>query len=856
MKKLLSVGCLFLLLFSCRTQETEKTKNDVVVKSDKADIISYVIKDRKGGNHSFTIDTVKKTAILILPNDHDVNLTEVLPSITISKGATISPNAEQKCDFSAEKKVLYTLTSESGKTKEYTVSVVVLPARKNLEVESIKVYDVLVVNKKVTIDEKYSTVRRSNIEVNFKGEATPSDFYVEPEVLYLNSKADEGAVTLSTPKTDRWNAWTETITVKRGGEKHKLSSECKIEKFVANGVEADIDENAKTVHCVLPPNTENTSVTPIITCSKGAFISPNSGKTQDFSKGPVTYTVKSEDLSKTQTYSITVERGKSNIAKILSFKIGTVMAKIDEENKKITAEVEKSVSLTSIAPKIEVSKAAVVNPASDVPKDFTDSEANPVQYVVTAEDGHTTQTYSITITHKKSTEANIISFKIGSIVAKIDEPSRKITAEVEKTQALNAITPEITVSEGATVEPKTNTLQDFTNPVTYTVTAENRKTTKKYEVTITHKKSTEAEITSFKVGDVKANIEQSTGKITLKVENSVALNKIKPEIEISKGASISPASLEEKDFTASDVDPVKYTVTAEDKHTTKVYNVSITHKSSEAKITSFKVAGIALDIDEATGAITKEVEKTLSLDSVVPEIKVSDGATISPKADVAQNFNSPVTYTVKSEDEKTTKQYIVNITRKKSNIATMKSFVVDKTQPETTKANISQDEKTIYAIVPFNTDLSNITPLIECDDDATCEPASESVCDFSNGKTVIFTVKSEDEKVTSEYTARIKRLPPETTITIFDVEAKSVGQGKMSVEIPKDKDKIEIENIKLTYKDGNETKEIESDKIRIEGDQGTLAGENGSMVLRIILNLGPEFITDADMEITVTKKQG
>ena len=50
MKKLLSVGCLFLLLFSCRTQETEKTKNDVVVKSDKADIISYVIKDRKGGN--------------------------------------------------------------------------------------------------------------------------------------------------------------------------------------------------------------------------------------------------------------------------------------------------------------------------------------------------------------------------------------------------------------------------------------------------------------------------------------------------------------------------------------------------------------------------------------------------------------------------------------------------------------------------------------------------------------------------------------------------------------------------------------------------------------------------------------
>lgn len=683
MKKLLSVGCLFLLLFSCRTQETENTKKDVVVKSDKADIISYVIKDRKGGNYSFTIDNVNGKVSLTLANDHDVNLSEVFPIIVISKKATISPTAEKKCDFSAGKTEAYTVTSESGKTKQYTVSVTVLPSRKNLDVESIKVYETLVENRKVTINEKYSSVEKANIEIKFKGENTPSDFYVEPEVLYLNSKADEGVVTLSTPKTDRWNAWTETITVKRGGEKHKLSSECKIEKFVANGVEGDIDENARTVHCVLPPNTENTSVTPIITCSKGAFISPNSGETQDFSKGPITYTVKSEDLSKTASYAITVERGKSNIAKIVSFKIGTVTARVDDESGKITAEVEKSVSLASIAPKIEVSKDATVNPASEVPKDFTDSEANPIQYVVTAEDGHTTKTYSVTITHKKSTEARIISFKIGSIKADINYETRKITAEVEKSVSLASIAPEIEVSDGATVEPNSNVVQDFTASVT-----------------------------------------------------------------------------------------------------------------------------------------------------------------------------KPVEYTVTSEDMKTKRKYEVTITRKKSNIATIKSFSVDKTQPETTKANINHGEKTIYAEVPFNTDLSKIKPLIECNDDATCEPASESICDFSNGKTVVFTVKSEDGKVTSEYTATIKRLPPETTITIFDVEAKSVGQGKMTVEIPKDKDKIEIENIKLTYKEGNETKEIELDKIRIEGDQGTLAGENGSMILRIILNLGPEFITNANMEIKVTKKQG
>ena len=676
MKRLFGFCCLFLVLFSCRTQESEKMKKDVVVKSDKADIVSYMIKNRKGGNHSFSIDNVKGILTLTLPNDHEVELDKVMPTIVISNGAKIFPTAEKVCDFSADKTVSYTLTSESGKTKQYVASVKVLEARKNLEIESIKVHGKLVENKKVTIGEEFSTVEKLNVEVKFKENSIPQDFFIKPEILRLNSKGDSGVLVLSTPQTDVWNAWSETIEVTRGGEKYKASNECKILTFEANGVKGIIDHDGGTVSCVLPSNSENNNIAPLIKCSDGALILPNSGEKQDFSKGPIDYIVTAEDGTTTKRYKVTVEKGKSNIAEIVSFKVGSVVADINNETGKITTEVEKTVQLNMITPSIELSKGAKVSPTSGVQKDFTNSATVPVIYTVTAEDEHTTKTYSVTITHKKSSEARIISFKIGSIVADINQETGKITAEVEKSISLDSITPEIKVSDGARVTPESNVVQNFTSSVIYTVTAENGTTTKKYEVTITHKKSNIAMITSF----------------------------------------------------------------------------------------------------------------------------------VAVKGDV------------------------------------------------NTTANINQTARTIYAEVPFKTDLSKIKPVIICDDYGTCTPKSEENCDFSDGKTVKFTVKSEDEKVTKEYTATVKRLPPPTTITIFDEEAKEVQTGEMAVEIPKEKDEIKKENIKLTYKDGSEIKEIGIDKISIEGDQSTLAGPTGSMVLKIILNLGHEFIANASMRIKVTKK--
>ena len=79
-------------------------------------------------------------------------------------------------------------------------------------------------------------------------------------------------------------------------------------------------------------------------------------------------------------------------ANITKFVISGVEATISDTS--ITAEVPHGTNVTNLKPTITVSKDATVSPKSGVAKDFT----NAVNYVVTAEDGTTTKTYTVTIT--------------------------------------------------------------------------------------------------------------------------------------------------------------------------------------------------------------------------------------------------------------------------------------------------------------------------------------------------------------------------------------------------------------------------------------------------------------------------
>lgn len=83
-------------------------------------------------------------------------------------------------------------------------------------------------------------------------------------------------------------------------------------------------------------------------------------------------------------------------------------------------------------------------------------------------------------------EADILSFSIPQHLM-LSEPvynNTNIFISTPKGEDLSAIIPQIKITEGATIIPSDHSAQDFTNPVTYTVTSENRKNQRRYLVTL------------------------------------------------------------------------------------------------------------------------------------------------------------------------------------------------------------------------------------------------------------------------------------------------------------------------------------------------------------------------------------
>ena len=69
-------------------------------------------------------------------------------------------------------------------------------------------------------------------------------------------------------------------------------------------------------------------------------------------------------------------------------------------------------------------------------------------------------------------ETDITKFKIGSVSGTINATAHTVAIEVPSGTDKSALSPEVLLSQGAQVSPRSGVETDFTNPVEYTVTAE------------------------------------------------------------------------------------------------------------------------------------------------------------------------------------------------------------------------------------------------------------------------------------------------------------------------------------------------------------------------------------------------
>ncbi|GAB3541492.1 DUF5018 domain-containing protein [Spirosoma fluminis] len=164
---------------------------------------------------------------------------------------------------------------------------------------------------------------------------------------------------------------------------------------------------------------------------------------------------------------------------------GVSGASVSVSGSTYTLTVPAGTNIKALKISIPVASGSRVDPDPGVARDYT----SPVSYTITAADGGQ-QTIRVTVLLEqapKSSEKQITAFSFAAlnpaVQASTDQTTRKITATVPASTDLTKLVPTLTVSSKASVSPASGVAQNFTNPVSYTVTAEDG-SKQEYEVKV------------------------------------------------------------------------------------------------------------------------------------------------------------------------------------------------------------------------------------------------------------------------------------------------------------------------------------------------------------------------------------
>lgn len=276
-----------------------------------------------------------------------------------------------------------------------------------------------------------------------------------------------------------------------------------VHSFQINDRTASIDEKNLTISLHFAKNWSWEQI-PQITCSgtdyefldaDGNTVGPDKKGQIDFSKAKMlrlyedltSYAQAGKDaegLSYHKDYELKFTKRNSSECELLSYSVGVADEQIDwsADGKTITVTIPYATDWNTLKSSYTISYDATI--ATPNGEDFEHSETAPIQYTVTAENGKDQRTYSVIVKKVPPATGNEIkSFYCGSLEGTIDDDAKTITLELPE-GSTKRFAPQITISEFAVVEPASGVLQDFTEPVPYTVTAQNGDT-RTYKVIVT-----------------------------------------------------------------------------------------------------------------------------------------------------------------------------------------------------------------------------------------------------------------------------------------------------------------------------------------------------------------------------------
>jgi len=446
-----------------------------------------------------------------------------------------------------------------------------------------------------------------------------------------------------------------------------------------------IDETAKTITVTLP---FGTSVTNLIatfattgTDVKVAAVTQASGTTANDFTAPVLYTVSADDgTTAVYTVSVTIAMNPAKAITAYSF-IGfpSSPGSINESTRSITINLPFGTDVRALTANFTttgtvVAIAGVRQTSGTTANDFT----APVLYTVSAEDG-STAVYTVNVILGPNPAKAITSYSFVGFPAYpgvINEPAKTIAVNLPFGANVTALTAAFTttgtvVKVDTAVQTSTATVNNFTAPMIYTVTAADESTVT-YTVNVTIAPNPAKAITSYSFVGFPAYpgvINEPAKTIAVNLPFGTNVTALTAAFTttgtvVKVGTEVQTSTLTINSFT----DPVQYTVTAAD-GSTATYTVTVTiAPNSEKAITAYSFNGFLTNpgtIDEAAKTIvvklpsgTDVTNLTAAFTTTGTVVKV--GTEVQTSTSTINSFTNPVQYTVTAADG-TTATYTVTV---------------------------------------------------------------------------------------------------------------------------------------------------------------------------------------------------
>ncbi len=447
-----------------------------------------------------------------------------------------------------------------------------------------------------------------------------------------------------------------------------------ITSFSLNGIAGVINETTKAIGVVMPSGTNTTNLIATFSTTGSSVmvegIPQFSGATLNNFTSSVHYVVTAADGS-TVTYPVTVTVAPTTAKAMTSFSLNGVAGVISETTKTIGVLMPSGTVVTNLIATFSTTGANVsIGGATQVSGTTINNFTNPVQYLVTAADG-SLATYSVTVTRAPATSKVITSYSLNGVTGVINETNKTIGVVMPSgTPVTNLIatfsTTGSTVTIASTPQASGTTVNNFTSPVLYLVTAADSSTTT-YVVTVTVAPTTSKAITSYSLNGVTGVINETAKTIAVLMPSGTAVTNLIASFSTTGSGVAIGGTPQVSGTTLNDfAGPIQYVVTAADS-STATYTVTVTVAPSTSKaIISFSLNGVIGAVDETAKTISLVMPSGTNVTNLIATFSttgssVAVGGNVQVSGATMNNFTSPVQYVVTAADSSNA-AYTVTVT--------------------------------------------------------------------------------------------------------------------------------------------------------------------------------------------------